>query len=176
MSFDLLTAITSLLAQVKEHLALLDSTFELALRLVNHTDLLIALSFNVSILSFTSHLQALLEELERHVELAALQILISDHLVDTDQVLRDVTYDVDELTDLLRLLKRRFKMKHRRELVEDLFFADTKATMGFRLTFSVVELDGDVEAALVEVGGRFVVVESNILLGHYFVSFETVVR
>lgn len=48
--------------------------------------------------------------------------------------------------------------------------------MGFRLTFSVVELDGDVEAALVEVGGRFVVVESNILLGHYFVSFETVVR
>mmetsp|Transcript_28421 Transcript_28421/g.37902 ORF Transcript_28421/g.37902 Transcript_28421/m.37902 type:complete len:214 (-) Transcript_28421:3-644(-) len=46
--------------------------------------------------------------------------------------------------------------------------------MSLRLTFDVLKLDGDVEAALMEVGGGFVVVEADVHLGHLFVGFETV--
>ena len=42
------------------------------------------------------------------------------------------------------------------------------------LTLNVLEFDGNVQAALVEVGGSFVVVEALVHFGHLFVSFETV--
>ena len=100
MGLNLLPAIASLLAQVEELLTLLNSALQLTLRFIDHADLLIALSFDIAVLSLLSHLQALLKELERHVELVAFEVLVSDHLVDANQILRDVTHDVDELTAL----------------------------------------------------------------------------
>ena len=84
---DLLRTIASFLAEVKEEFTLLNGSVKLTLSLVDHADLLIALSFDVTVLSLLGHCEALLEELERHIEFTVLEILIRDHLVNTHQVL-----------------------------------------------------------------------------------------
>lgn len=86
MRLDLLCPITGVLAEVEEELPLLNSPVELALRLVDHADLLVALGFNVAVLGLLSHAETLFEELQRHIKFVALEILVRDHLVDADQV------------------------------------------------------------------------------------------
>ena len=65
-------------------------------------------------------------------------------------------------------------MLHGRELVKDFLFADTETAMSLGLTFDVLKLDGDVEAALMEVRSRFVVVVPLVHDSHLLVRSETV--
>ena len=83
---DLLFLVTSLFAKLQKLFTHVYSAVELTLSLVNHTDLLVALSLNVPILGRLGHSKTLLKELEGHVELVVLQVLIRDQLVNTDQV------------------------------------------------------------------------------------------
>jgi len=86
MSLDLLFDVVCLLAQLKKLLAVLHSPIQLTLGLVDHTNLLVALSFNDLILGALSHMQALLKELKGHIELVMVQVLVSNGLVDAHQV------------------------------------------------------------------------------------------
>ena len=86
VSLNLFLFISCLLAQIKELFAILDGTIQFTLSLVDHTDLLVALGLDVLVLSSLGHQKTLLEELERHVKLKLLQILVGDQLVDTYQV------------------------------------------------------------------------------------------
>ena len=65
-------------------------------------------------------------------------------------------------------------MLHGWELVEHFLFADTEATVRIGLSLDVLKLDGDVQAARVEVRSRLVVVVALIHLSHPLVSLETV--
>ena len=67
-------------------------------------------------------------------------------------------------------------MLHCFELVEDLLFTDTESTMGLCLALNILKFDRDVEAALVEVGSRFVIIELLVHLRHLLVDVETVAR
>ena len=84
MCLDLLLAISRLLAKVQELLTLLNGSIQLSLSLVNHADLLVALGLDVAILGVFGHCQTLLEELERHVKLLLVQVLVCNHLVDAN--------------------------------------------------------------------------------------------
>ena len=86
MRLNLLLTVASFFAQLQELLSVLDSSIELTLRFIDHADLLVALSLNILVLGTLRHDQAFLKELERHVELAHLEILISDQLIDAHQV------------------------------------------------------------------------------------------
>jgi len=86
VSLDLLFDVVCLLAQLKKLLAVLHSPIQLTLGLVDHADLLVALSLNDLILGSLSHMQALLKELEGHVEFVVVQVLVSDGLVYAHQV------------------------------------------------------------------------------------------
>jgi len=81
MSLDLLFTITRLFADVEELLTVLNGAIELSLRLINHTDLLVALGLDVAVLGALGHIQALLEELQGHVKFVMLQVLVCNHLV-----------------------------------------------------------------------------------------------
>ena len=63
-------------------------------------------------------------------------------------------------------------MLHGLELIADLLLADTETTMGLSLTLDVLKLNGDVEAALMEVGSRFIVVVLLKHLSHLLVDEE----
>ena len=52
---DLLRPIPSLLTEIKEELALLNRAIELTLSLIDHTNLLIALSLDITVLGFLCH-------------------------------------------------------------------------------------------------------------------------
>ena len=83
---NLLLAVSSLFAQIQELLSVLNGTVQFALRFVDHANLLVALSLDVFVLGALGHDQALLKELERHVKLTHLQILIRDQLIHAHQV------------------------------------------------------------------------------------------
>ena len=172
---DLLCTIASVLAEVEEELPLLNSSVELTLRLVDHADLLVALGFDITVLGLLSHAETLFEELQRHVKFVALEIFVCNHLIDSHQVFGDLANDLKQLASF-GFLHRCLQVLHGRELVEHLLFADTEATMGLGLALDVFELDRDVKAALVEIAGRFIVVEADVHLGHSLVSFEALAR
>ena len=86
MRLNLFLAVSRLFAQVQELLSVLDGAVQFPLRFVDHADLLIALSLNVFVLRTLCNYQALLEELERHVKFAHLEILIRDQLIHSHQV------------------------------------------------------------------------------------------
>ena len=86
MRLNLFLAVSRLFAQVQELLSVLDSAVQFTLRFVDHTDLLVALCLNILVLRALGNYQALFEELERHVELAHLEILVRDQLIHSHQV------------------------------------------------------------------------------------------
>ena len=86
MRFYLLSFIFSLLAELQKLLTVLNCAFKLTLSLIDHTDLLVALCFDVLILGLLCDLQALLKELKRHVKVVVLQVLIGNQLVHSHQV------------------------------------------------------------------------------------------
>ena len=83
---NLFLAVSRLLAQVQELLSVLNSAVQFTLRFVDHANLLVALCLNVLVLRALSNYQALFEKLERHVELAHLEILVRDQLIHAHQV------------------------------------------------------------------------------------------
>lgn len=84
VSFDLLLTITSLITELKELFTILDGSIQLALGLVNHTNLLVTISLAVLVLGSLGHVKAFLEELEGHIELVFLQVIDSDMFVNSD--------------------------------------------------------------------------------------------
>ena len=86
MRLNLFLAVSRLFAQVQELLSVLNSAVQLTLRFVDHADLLVAFCLDVLVLCALGNYQALLEELERHVELAHLEILVCDQLIHAHQV------------------------------------------------------------------------------------------
>ena len=66
----------------------------------------------------------------------------------------------------------RFQVVHGRELVEDFFFTDTQTSVSLSLSFSVLKLNGNVQASLMEVGSCLIVIEVYIHGCHAFISFE----
>ena len=63
---------------------------------------------------------------------------------------------------------------HSREFVEDLLFADTKATISLSFSLNILKLDRGIEAALVKVGSRFVIIHLLVHMSHLQVYSETV--
>jgi len=66
---------------------MLYSPVQFTLSLVNHTDLLVAFCLYVLVLGTLSDSQAFLKELERHIKLMLLEVLVCNELINTYQVL-----------------------------------------------------------------------------------------
>lgn len=98
VSLNLLLFISCLLAKFEELLTVLNCTIQLTLCLVNHTNLLVALSLNVLVLGTLGHIETLLKELKGHVKVVHLQILVSNQLVDAYQIYRDNSGGFDKFT------------------------------------------------------------------------------
>ena len=98
VSLDLLLLVSSLLAKFEELLSVLNCAIQLTLCLVNHTNLLVALSLNVLVLGTLRHIETLLEELKGHVEVVHLQVFVGNQLVHTYQVNRDNSGGFDKFT------------------------------------------------------------------------------
>ena len=64
-------------------------------------------------------------------------------------------------------------MLHGRELVENFLFTNTEATMSLSFSLNIFKLDGVIEAALVEVRSRFIIVHFLVHLRHFKEDFET---
>ena len=65
-------------------------------------------------------------------------------------------------------------MLHGRELVENFLFTNTEATMSLSFSLNIFKLDGVIEAALVEVRSRFIIVHLLIHMSHLQINSETV--
>ena len=87
VSFNLCLTIASLFCKFEEAFTVLNSLIKLTLSLINHTDLLEALSLHVLILDLLRSIEALLIELERHIEFVVLKVLLCNRLIYFDQVL-----------------------------------------------------------------------------------------
>ena len=72
VSFNLCLTIASLFCKFEEAFTVLDSLIKLTLSLVDHTNLLEALSLHILVLDLLSSIEALLVELERHIKLIVL--------------------------------------------------------------------------------------------------------
>ena len=107
VGLNLLLNNACLLAEIKESLSVLNGAIKFSLSLVNHTDLLVALSFGDPVLSIRGHVQALFVELERHVIFVHVEIFFGNLLVDANQVLADHFLYLEFLT-VLGLLESRF--------------------------------------------------------------------
>ena len=68
MRLNLFLSIVCLLAEFEEPLTVLNGPIQFSLRLINHTDLLITLSFDFLVFEPLCYCQTLFEKLERHVE------------------------------------------------------------------------------------------------------------
>lgn len=86
VTLNLLLTVARLFAEVEEEFAVFNGAVHLALSIVNHTNLLVALGLDDLVLRALSHLKALLEELERQLELLHLQVLVGNQLVHTHEV------------------------------------------------------------------------------------------
>jgi len=63
---------------------------------------------------------------------------------------------------------------HGRLLIEDHFFTNTEATVRLSFTFYIFKLNRVVEAALMEVRSRFIIVHLLVHLRHFKEDFETI--
>lgn len=86
IGLNLLLNVVGLLAELKELLSVLDRFVQLALSLVDHSDLLVALSLDNPVVGILGHVQTLVEELQRKFEFVLVKVLVGDELVDTDEV------------------------------------------------------------------------------------------
>ena len=171
--FNLFFAIASLLAKFQELLPMLHSSVQFTLRLINHSNLLITLCLNVLVLSTLSNGQAFLEELEWHIKLILLKVFIRNELINTYQVFWDCARRVYQVSTV-GLFESCLKMRHSWELVEDLLFADTKATISLSFSLNILKLDWSIKAALVKVWSRFIIIHLLVHMRHLQVYSETV--
>lgn len=139
---------------------------------MDETDSLIALRLLFLVVRASAGLQTLLEVLQRPVEFIAFLKVNGDNLVHADQLARYLSFYLRE-AGLYRLFESGLQVIHRLEYIEDLLLTDTEALVGLGLALGVLSLDRDVQAALVEVGGRLPVVELLELLSHTQVLLET---
>jgi hypothetical protein len=113
----------------------------------------------------------LVVELEGHLVLAFLLILLSDLLVDTDEILQNFDFNTFEV-GLSGLLESSLEFAHGFKLVHDIFFTVTKSFVSQGLSLEVLEIQGHVEAALVEIRGGAEVLLLLVTMGYRLVSFE----
>ena len=92
------------------------------------------------------------------MEVVLFLLLKCDCLVDSDELLTDNFLQLD-LIAIFGFAEGRYQILFGMEDVHDLFLADTQAHIGFGLTLKVLVLHTDVEALLVEIGGRLIIVE-----------------
>lgn len=140
---------------------------------MDHTNLLVALSFDSFVLGPLGNAEALLEKLQGEVELTLLKIVVRNLLVNVDEVDGDLSEDRLKLA-AVSFLHGGFQMVHRLELVEHFLLALTEALVCESFTLLEVELLRNLEAPLVEVGSRFEVVHVHVHDCHFVVGFETV--
>lgn len=135
------------------------------------TNFLIALSFLLLVFRSLRGLQALLEVLERLLEIVLFLHLKGNSLVDSDELLTDNFLQLD-LIAIFGFAEGRYQILFGMEDVHDLFLADTQAHVGFSLTLKVLVLHTDVEALLVEIGGSLEIVKVFELLSHTGILLE----
>ncbi len=58
-------------------------------------------------------------------------------------------------------------------LIEHFLFTDAETTQSLCLTLDVFELDRDIKASLVEVGGSFIVIKAHIHICHLSINPKT---
>ena len=86
VSIDLLFNVLCLLAELQEDLSAFNSSVKFTLDFEDHTHLLMALSLNNFVLDVLSNSQTLVIEVEGHIEVILFEELISDELVNTNQI------------------------------------------------------------------------------------------
>ena len=152
---------------------ILDSSIQLTLSFIDHADLLVAFCLHVLILCSLSYVKTLFEELQGHIEIVHLQLLVSNELINSHKVFRDNARNVNKLT-IVCFIKSRLQMLHSRVFVKNFFFANTKTSMRLGFSLDILEVYRNIEASLMEVRSRFVIVVAFVHDSHFLVSSETV--
>ena len=140
---------------------------------MNKTNSLVALCLLLLVIGALTRLKALFEVLERSVKLITLLEVDGDDLVNTDQLAGDLTLDLCQAR-FHGLLKGSLQMVHGLEDVQNFLFTDTETLVSLSLTFSMLGLDGYVQAPLVEIGSGLPIVKLLELLGNAEILLEAV--
>ena len=164
MGLCLLRSHISLDRDVEEFLEILNRFHQVTLLLVNVTNFLIAFSLLWLVVGSLGGLQTLLEVIEGFLEIVLFLHLICNSLIDTHQFLTDFLFQFILVT-FFSLSEGRYQILHCMVYVVDLLLADTETHVSLGLSLEVLVLDTDVQAFLVEVGGRLVIVKIFKLLG-----------
>lgn len=133
--------------------------------LLNQSNLLVALSFLVLVVGTLGHVEALFKESKGQVVFGFLAILDGDELVNAHQIARDVSRNrIEHAFD--SLFKGSFKVAHSLALVQNSFFTNAEAFECFSLALNILELRGDLKAALVEITGGFEILKLLVNISH----------
>lgn len=129
MRFTLLLLVFVLLTKFKELLQDLNRGLKITLFLINETNFLVTLSFFMDVSSLLRNVHAFVVELERHLVLTFYLVLLSDLLIDTDEILQN--FDFDSFKIAFRcLVKGGFKLTHSFKLVLNVLLTISETLVG----------------------------------------------
>mmetsp|Transcript_24754 Transcript_24754/g.38543 ORF Transcript_24754/g.38543 Transcript_24754/m.38543 type:complete len:250 (-) Transcript_24754:443-1192(-) len=174
---ELLVGLTSLgfiigfFTEGQEFIQELNGFLQVTELLVNMTNFLIAFGLLLAVFSPLRGVQALLEELQGLVVVVHVLEADGDDLIHSDQFLRNVLLNFLNVA-MDDLLQGRFQIILGVEDVQYLLFADAEAFVGFCFAYYILGINTGIEALLVEIRSRFIVVKSFKLLGYSSVFFE----
>jgi hypothetical protein len=161
-----------LLRESEELLQDFNRGLEVALFLVDETNFLIALSFFMDVICLLRNLDALVVELEGHLVLPFVLVLLGDLLVDTHEVFEDFNFDSFEVLILAGDLESSFKLAHSFKLVLNVLLTESKTLVGESFSLEIFEIQRNIKAALMEVGGCAVIELLLVAMSHGLVSTE----
>jgi len=157
MGLASLCLILGALTDIKELIKVLNRCFQVSLLLINQTNLLIAFSLFISIVCTLWNIEATFKELQGLLEIFFLLISQSNNLVNTHKVWRDLFLQVVERS-LYGFVKSFFQVIHCFENVAYFLFTEPKTLKCLSFSLDVLEINRHVQASLVEVWGRFIII------------------
>ena len=149
------------------------SFFQVTQHLVDVTDFLVAFCLLIPIFSSLGSVEALLEELQRLVEVVLVLELNGDDLVHSYKFSGDLFLDFAKIS-VDCLLESSFQISHCIENIEDFLFTNSETHISLGFSLDKLGLNTDIEALLVVVGCRLVVIELLELLSHYSLLLEAI--
>jgi len=172
--FTLLVTVAIINTKFKELLQIFNSVIVIIRRhlFLNQSNLLIAFSFLVLVVSTLGNIEALFEEGQSQVIFSLFTIFNGNELIDAHQITRDVPCNRIEHA-FHSFLKGSFKVAHGFTLVQNSFFANAEAFESIGLSLNKLELGGDLKATLMEVTGGFVILKLLINISYGKVGLKS---
>jgi len=129
MRFTLLLLVFVLLTKFKELLQDFNRGLEIPLFLINETNFLVTFSFFMNISSSLRDIHAFVVELKGHLVLPFDLVLLSDLLIDADEILKNFNFDSFEVA-FCGLVQGSFKLTHSFKFVLNVLFTVSETLVG----------------------------------------------